>query len=145
MGIQNALTSTATCRPDCSLSRCGDGVREVGESCDDGNRLSLDGCSSLCTIETLIAVGAIPAVSPLGTFTLRAEQGPLYVRMPDGRVIALPASGQIPAGAVLLGQLQPLVTSQPPAGDVGPAAVAVIASGAGAGLAWVRRKRRGRG
>jgi hypothetical protein len=80
--------------------------------------------------------------SPLGTFTLGAEQGPVYVRMPDGRILPLPPSGQVPPGAVLLGQIQPLATSQPPAGDTGPAAVAVIASGAGAGLAWVRRKRR---
>jgi hypothetical protein len=38
-----------------------------------------------------------------------------------------------------------VATSHPPAGDTGPAAVAVIASGAGAGLAWVRRKRRNDG
>mgnify|MGYP001571447383 CR=1 FL=1 len=90
----------------------------------------------------MLAGGAIPSASPLGTFTLAAEQGPLYVRMPDGTILPLPASGQIPTGGVLLGQLQPLVTNRAPVGDTGPAAVAVIAAGAGSGLAWVRRKQR---
>jgi cysteine-rich repeat protein len=32
--------------------RCGDGVVDVGEGCDDGNTLSGDGCSSTCQVET---------------------------------------------------------------------------------------------
>jgi cysteine-rich repeat protein len=32
--------------------RCGDGVVDVGEGCDDGNTLSGDGCSSTCEVET---------------------------------------------------------------------------------------------
>ena len=32
-------------------TRCGDGTVDPGESCDDGNTLSNDGCSALCTIE----------------------------------------------------------------------------------------------
>lgn len=31
--------------------RCGDGLVEEGEACDDGNGLSQDGCSSSCTVE----------------------------------------------------------------------------------------------
>lgn len=31
---------------------CGDGIIETGESCDDGNRVSGDGCSSTCQTET---------------------------------------------------------------------------------------------
>jgi cysteine-rich repeat protein len=31
---------------------CGDGIVETGEQCDDGNRVSGDGCSSDCRIET---------------------------------------------------------------------------------------------
>jgi LPXTG-motif cell wall-anchored protein len=31
--------------------RCGNGNLEANEECDDGNTLSLDGCSSICTIE----------------------------------------------------------------------------------------------
>src|SRR5205823_15089697 len=33
---------------DCVASVCGDGVVERGETCDDGNALSHDGCSSRC-------------------------------------------------------------------------------------------------
>jgi fibro-slime domain-containing protein len=40
------------CLPDCRLAeRCGDGQRQASESCDDGNLLSGDGCSSICTSE----------------------------------------------------------------------------------------------
>ena len=30
---------------------CGDGEADAGETCDDGNRIDGDGCSSRCTIE----------------------------------------------------------------------------------------------
>ena len=30
---------------------CGNGIRETGEQCDDGNLVDLDGCSPLCTLE----------------------------------------------------------------------------------------------
>ena len=34
------------------MSRCGDGALDVGEECDDGNRVSNDGCSRLCAVES---------------------------------------------------------------------------------------------
>jgi cysteine-rich repeat protein len=34
---------------------CGDGMREGGEECDDGNSASGDGCSSTCQIESVVA------------------------------------------------------------------------------------------
>lgn len=54
---------------------CGNGVREPGESCDDGNLTSGDGCSSTCTFEaygvyTAPADGRVTftgALSPAGT------------------------------------------------------------------------------
>ncbi|MEK6812050.1 MAG: DUF4215 domain-containing protein, partial [Nanoarchaeota archaeon] len=33
-------------------ANCGNGVIDVGEGCDDGNKVSSDGCSSLCVVET---------------------------------------------------------------------------------------------
>ena len=39
--------SSGTCAPV-----CGDGMRKGSEECDDFNAVSLDGCSSNCTIET---------------------------------------------------------------------------------------------
>ncbi len=45
---------TANCDIDCTLRVCGDGVRNAaaGETCDDGNALNGDGCSSTCAVET---------------------------------------------------------------------------------------------
>ncbi len=41
-----------SCQSGQCVSRCGDGFKETGEACDDGNTVSGDGCSSTCTIET---------------------------------------------------------------------------------------------
>jgi fibro-slime domain-containing protein len=35
----------------CTQNRCGDGIVQTGESCDDGNSASGDGCSATCQIE----------------------------------------------------------------------------------------------
>jgi cysteine-rich repeat protein len=37
-----------------ALTACGDGVLESGEECDDGNRVSGDGCSATCQSEALV-------------------------------------------------------------------------------------------
>jgi cysteine-rich repeat protein len=37
-----------------ALTPCGDGVVEAGEDCDDGNRVSGDGCSATCQSEALV-------------------------------------------------------------------------------------------
>jgi cysteine-rich repeat protein len=44
---------TADCNSDCTLAGCGDGVvnTSAGESCDDGNTVSGDGCNSICKEE----------------------------------------------------------------------------------------------
>lgn len=38
-------------RPDIELAVCGNSVVEANEECDDGNKLSVDGCSASCEIE----------------------------------------------------------------------------------------------
>jgi len=38
----------APCRPDCTVPRCGDGIVDAGEACDDGNTASGDGCAADC-------------------------------------------------------------------------------------------------
>jgi cysteine-rich repeat protein len=39
------------CAADLTTVRCGDGVRDIGEACDDGNRAGNDGCSGACQVE----------------------------------------------------------------------------------------------
>jgi cysteine-rich repeat protein len=41
--------SAPACRPDCTVPRCGDGILDVGEACDDGNQVSGDGCAADCS------------------------------------------------------------------------------------------------
>lgn len=39
------------CRADCTLPRCGDGVLDASEDCDDGNTLGGDGCGADCSAQ----------------------------------------------------------------------------------------------
>jgi cysteine-rich repeat protein len=67
----NSAASGATCRVDCTLARCGDGVLDPGELCDDGNNLPGDGCRADCagrwtqmtsnSLDTLQSVFALDA------------------------------------------------------------------------------------
>jgi cysteine-rich repeat protein len=45
------------CRPDCRRARCGDGVLDTGEACDDGNDAACDGCSPGCAVEPGVVCG----------------------------------------------------------------------------------------
>ncbi len=47
----NSDTLPNACRSDCAPARCGDGVIDTGEQCDDGNTVAGDGCDPLCQIE----------------------------------------------------------------------------------------------
>lgn len=129
-GPSNSDAPGASCRLDCSRRRCGDGITDTaaGESCDDGNRRDGDGCSASCQRElrapqTIVFAGSSSAL-------------PLYPVpfWPQGPTTATP-------WGLPYAQVQPLTTSRPPSGDTGPAAVLLMAAGAGAGLAYVRRRR----
>ncbi len=56
-GPGNDDTLPNACRTDCQAAHCGDGVLDDGESCDDGNRTSCDGCSDLCAPEPGLVCG----------------------------------------------------------------------------------------
>ncbi len=43
-----------------TVAVCGNGIVETGEACDDGNLVSGDGCSSLCTVEGTTPTGYTP-------------------------------------------------------------------------------------
>ncbi len=40
--------NAAACRLDCTVPRCGDGILDAGEVCDDGNGSGGDGCAADC-------------------------------------------------------------------------------------------------
>jgi len=43
-----AYAGPSACRLDCTIPRCGDGIIDGGEACDDGNTVGGDGCSADC-------------------------------------------------------------------------------------------------
>ena len=43
-----AFDDPSECRKNCTIPRCGDGILDAGEACDDGNTVDGDGCSSSC-------------------------------------------------------------------------------------------------
>lgn len=43
-----ALNTASLCRTSCTVPRCGDGIFDAGEVCDDGNRVGGDGCAADC-------------------------------------------------------------------------------------------------
>ena len=114
-GLENANVPNAPCRSDCSLLRCSDGIVDIGEECDDGNLLSGDGCSRTCRSEV---TGQVVAAKKWSGETFGWLRGSATVKT---------SPGNLPAGA--------------PVPQSGPAVVAVMAAGAAAGIAWMRRRR----
>ncbi len=109
---------------------CGNGTKEFGEQCDDGNRVTDDGCDPFCQREASVAGELLP-ISLLGDVTRGDQIGGQTEGDRGG-----------PAGP---GQdVRGIAAAHPAAGQTGPAAVVVIASGAAAGWAWMRRKRKPR-
>lgn len=72
-GVVNPATATSLLNDEghahlialqrCTLSLCGNGETDVGESCDDGNTTNGDGCSESCTTEPTDGVGGGQPVS----------------------------------------------------------------------------------
>jgi cysteine-rich repeat protein len=52
--------------------RCGDGIVDLGETCDDGNRQDGDGCSALCVLEG--PIGTRTCVFDAGSFCVGGER-----------------------------------------------------------------------
>ena len=47
----------------CVATECGNGVRQRGEGCDDGNQVAGDGCGPTCQIEPTVTLGPNPTVA----------------------------------------------------------------------------------
>lgn len=114
-GGANADTAEAQCRPDCTRARCGDHIWDINEDCDDGNLDDGDGCSATCKRER----PAAPDYSSLLAASINQQWWQYYMAFPYH-----------------------LAAPDLPLSDTGPVAVAIIAAGAGAGMAWIRRRKR---
>ena len=44
----NGAVSGFKCRTNCTVSRCGDGIKDSDEECDDGNAYNFDSCTNQC-------------------------------------------------------------------------------------------------
>lgn len=132
-GAANADSPDAACRTNCTISRCGDGILDSAEQCDDGGRINGDGCDRYCRTESTQVAGQ-----------QTREVGDRPQPQVGGQFMQFPFSptGQPLPYSLPLAQLQPLVQSQGPVGDTGPAAVAVIGAGAAGGFSWMRRRKR---
>ncbi len=144
LGTANGNAPASLCRMDCSRPRCGDRTLQMNEACDDGNLVNGDGCSAQCLVERSAAV------LPGSIIDLPFTQEPIPC---DGDnqcesglcnsvcVLCLSDNDCGTGRDCLAGRcLVPPVHA--PVGDTGPAALIIIAGGAGAGIAWVRRRRR---
>ena len=98
---------------------CGDGIRQSGEECDDGNNVDGDGCSSTCTITLLpdcthrwsfeSAVGAnsgntsfeVSNAGPLLTGFNNGGADPIALAAADGSVLWTSTQGYCYTGNVL--------------------------------------------
>ncbi|MFA5273156.1 MAG: FG-GAP-like repeat-containing protein [Candidatus Peribacter sp.] len=151
------------------IETCGNGIVETTEQCDDGNTIDGDGCSHLCQREMSVAPGLGNPVwgsgehaagsqaeggflaqggSTSGGMNMSGTQAPGSNR--GAQTIVFPgrqgwnAAGgqQQTAFPSYYGSVVPYGPSGGPAGQTGPASAAVMAAGAAAGFAWVRRKKR---
>jgi cysteine-rich repeat protein len=126
-GAGNSLNPNAACRPDCTPGRCGDGIIDTPlETCDDGarNGQQNDSCSTLCrktyTISQVLpgTILQLPFV-PSPTQSTQTSSNPL-----TASVITAPSTPTPPSNA-----------------SSGPETLVLMAAGASAGYAWMRRKR----
>lgn len=120
------------CRTSCLLPYCGDGVQDSGEQCDDGNTRDGDGCDHLCQIE----LAGVPHPAVLGNQqeSNLLHLAPTIVTVPQPQYVAQALTQPIIYQATLRqsGSLE----------KSGPETVIVMVSGAAAGFAWIRRRKR---
>ena len=93
------MMATTTLKMDATVryvARCGDGIVDDGEACDDGNNVDGDGCAVNCVAEApadrALTSCAVPSVSALA-IVLPTESVCRHVlpRVPPGAQVAIRA------------------------------------------------------
>lgn len=103
LGALNGVAGSG-CLADCTKEpRCGDGVIDSGEHCDDGNQRALDGCGPSCRYEVL---------ARMTTLTLQATAAPSSCSPTTNRL------GSQVLSATALAQLNQQVNEAIGAGDL---------------------------
>ena len=112
LATQAQPPSAATCYdlptspPPLELPRCGDGVLDAGEMCDDGNQVDGDGCSAFCSHFDYAPAAATlaggPTSCPNGRTILGGPTGSVQFcalsaieASPDGSFVLLADGGQL--------------------------------------------------
>jgi len=106
------------------LPRCGDGIQDPNEECDDGNNLDGDSCNLDCTLPRGAAPVYTAGVIPQSQYSVTPGEN-----QPGGNQPVEIPTYRIPTPA-----------RQP----TGPGLIIFLASGAAAGVGLVRRKLRGK-
>ncbi len=141
-GPNNANIQNARCRLDCSFARCGDDILDsASEECDDGNRLRDDGCDRYCKREISIVGRRTDSWTDGIALPASLVELPFLGVKGESRLSVIPGfmdllSPSTPTGGPGGDQQRPGTTPQ-----TGPGIIAVVAAGAAAGVAWMRRRR----
>jgi cysteine-rich repeat protein len=134
LGTQNSDAASALCRSNCSVAKCGDGIADPPyEQCDMGSANS-DVPGAPCTRQCRIPSAPLAVTAPTSPVVFEK----LIAQSVDWPPSASPYT-QVPTVTFL-----PTVTSPlpPQIAASGPGSLAVMATGAAAGIGWVRRRRR---
>ncbi len=83
--VATACASGQSCNAGVCAVRCGDGIVGSGETCDDGNTVSGDGCSAVCGLESARSCREKLMVSP-------GSPSGVYTIDPDGTGPTAPLS-----------------------------------------------------
>jgi cysteine-rich repeat protein len=144
LGTLNSDAPNSMCRKDCSRTRCGDSILDGGEMCDDGNVVAGDGCDRQCRREAGAFSGDAsqwPFGDPNSPFGPNGQLGTPY-QYGQGQYPMYPNTQPLPYNLPLAQVATGNISGQGQiAGDTGPVAVSVMAAGAAAGFAWMRRRR----
>lgn len=105
------VCSEGVCRP----RACGNGVRDPGEECDDGNKLNLDGCDSACKLEQAARITSLQQQFGVDDFCAKNAIGGAFEEFAQGIIQVTwdqpVADGRLSVVFKFLGSLDPFGAS----------------------------------